>query len=184
MLDDAVEAAVGGAHDAAVAARVVEHRAQKGCSTRCRAVLGDEFGEGVGVEHRHVAADDNHLAGEVCGQSGERDLDGSPGAWYLVLIDDRGLWHELGDHANDPVTLVPHDRDDLCRLERASGRQHVTDERNTSERMQHLRLRGFHARAGASREHDDYELCVNHAPIVAHVMRISATRRSRPLLCQ
>ena len=128
LLDDAIDAAVGVAHDAAVAGRVVEHGGEHGRGGVGGAVLGDELAEGRGVEQGDVAADDHDLALEALGQSRDRELDGASRAGDLVLVDDDHLGHELDDHGRDGIPFVPDDGDDVRRRELASGREHMSDD--------------------------------------------------------
>ena len=79
------------------------------------AVGGDELGERVGVEQRHVAVDDEHVAVEVGRERVDGLLDGAAGAGDLVLVDDDALGQLRGDDLGDAVTLVAHDGDDVLR---------------------------------------------------------------------
>ena len=162
LLDDAVEGAVGRAHDAAVARDVVREQRHHAGGRCIGPVRLDEATEGVGVEEGHVAVDDEHLTGEVGRQRRDGELHRAACAGHLVLIDDHALGHVDSDDAGDPVALVTHDADHVRGLELAGGGEHVRDDRHAAQRMQQLRQRRLHAGALAGGEDDDGELRIGH----------------------
>jgi hypothetical protein len=125
-------------------------------------VLLEERAERRVVEERHVGADDDDVAVEVGGQRLDGLLDGTTGAGHVVLVDDDGAGAGLDDARDDAVALVPHDRDEVLGLERRGGLEHVLDQGQARQPVQHLRGRGLHARALPCGEDDDGEAACGH----------------------
>jgi hypothetical protein len=167
LLHDALDGAVGAADDAAVAGRVGEHGRQQRHGGAGGAVIAHQGGERVGIQQRHVAGEDEDVAGEL-GHGGEGDLDGAAGAGDLVLVDDDHLVRDARDRLGDLVALVAHDDEDVPRREVARGVEHVPDERAAADAVQHLRQGRAHAGPLTRREDDDGERGVQrvlcHAP--------------------
>src|SRR6202034_2856232 len=61
--------------------------------------------------------------------------------------------------------LMPHDGDDLSRLQRLAGAHDLLDERPSARAVQHLRERGLQPRTLAGREDHNYEVGICHACI-------------------
>ena len=167
LLDDAVEGSGRVAHHAAVARGVGEHGAEHGRDRGVIPVLGDESGQCVGVEQRHVARDDEHVACEVCRKGIQRHFGGPPRARNLVLIDDRAVAVALEHGRRDAVALVPHDGHEVGRIESARGGEHVADERDARQAVQHLGGLRLHAGALPGSEHYDGEARVSHGFILS-----------------
>ncbi len=169
LLDDALHAAHGIAHDPAIAGRVRDDGAQNGRRRTACAVRTDEAGQRLVVQERHVAAQDEHIAREV-GYPLEGDLDGSAGARDLVLVDHEDLGRDVEDGVGDEVAFVADDHEDVRRLQVPRGVQHVPEERSTPDAVQHLRQGGLHPGALSCGEDDDGEfrrvraVRVRHAP--------------------
>ena len=90
LLDDAVDPALGVAHDAAVAGRIVDPGGQQRGRGVGVAVLGGQPGQGLGPEQRDVARHDDQvvLEVEVVGEGGERHADRVAGAPLVGLLDE------------------------------------------------------------------------------------------------
>ena len=179
LLGDLDECSAGVADDATVSGGVLDHRAQDGRGRGGCAMGGDESGERGGVQERDVATDHDDVALEIGGQGVDPQLDGAPGARSVVLVDNERLGHQFEDRGRHRVALVPHHRDRVGRRQLTRGRQHMPDQRNPGERMQHLRPRTLHARALPGGENDDGEAGVCHATILplaasgAHTVDVS-----------
>ena len=65
------------------------------------------------------------------------------------------------------IGLVPHDRNDLARLERLAGAHHVLDECPPARAVQHLRQCGFQPRALARCQNHNHEVGICHACILS-----------------
>jgi hypothetical protein len=110
----------------------------------------------------HVAADDHDVAVEVGGEGLERDLDRASGAGNVVLVDDRHVGVEAEDGAGDRLALVAHDGEDVGRLQRCRGGEHVADQRDPADLVQDLRTLRLHARSLTGGENDYGEIGVSH----------------------
>jgi hypothetical protein len=128
----------------------------------------EEVGQGVGVEQGNVAADDHDIAVEGGRQCVERDLDRAAGSGDVVLVDDHGVGAEAGDGRRDGVALVAHHGEDVLRVERVHGREHVADERASGDLVQDLGALRLHAGSLTRGENDYGELRVSHAFILPH----------------
>jgi hypothetical protein len=64
------------------------------------------------------------------------------------------------------IGLMPHNRNDLARLEWLASVHYVLDERPAARTVQHFGQRGFQPRSFARRENYDYEVGVCHPCIV------------------
>jgi hypothetical protein len=86
FFDDAHDFAVGGADDTAVAAGCIHGGGEHGdgCAG-FGVVFGEQAGEGVTIEHRHVGGGDQDSAVEILGEFCEAAGDGVTGAVLLFL---------------------------------------------------------------------------------------------------
>ncbi|OEI69381.1 hypothetical protein Cus16_1225 [Curtobacterium sp. ER1/6] len=180
VLDDADEGAGGVADDAAETGGVVGDRAHE--RDGVAGVGVQERAERHRVEQRDVAGEHHDGAVEVVGQRLDRDLDRSSGAGDLVLVDDDRVGRALGDLVRDALPLVPDDDGEVLGLERGGRPQHVREEGQAGEPVQHLRGGRLHARALPGGEDDDGDALVGHAPILAQALpsgaRPARTRRT------
>ena len=64
------------------------------------------------------------------------------------------------------IGLMPHNRNDLARLERLAGAHHVLDECPPAGAVQHFRQRGFQPRALARRQNHNHQVGICHACIL------------------
>ena len=90
LLDDALDVAVGVAHDAPVARGVVDAGGEHGGRGVGEPVLGGERGERLRAQQRDVAVDDEQVVFtvEVVGERGEADAHRVAGAALHALLDE------------------------------------------------------------------------------------------------
>ena len=74
---------------------------------------------------------------------------------------------ERRDRGDYVIGLMPHDRNDLARLQRLAGAHHLLDERPPARAVQHLRQRGFQPRALAGRQNHNHQVGICHACILS-----------------
>ena len=131
-LDDALDAPLRVADDAAVAGRVLELHARDRRRGAGLLVRGDQRGDRLAGDERHVAVDDQHGRGRVdrAGGGGDRVA----GAAGLRLDRDLDVAGEvLGE---PPLGVV--DDDDALGAGRAGRQQRPQDHRPPADRVQHL----------------------------------------------
>ena len=109
VLDDALDASVGAAHDPAVARRVGEVRGDDRDDAARAVVRRGQLEERVTGEERDVAVRDDDSAGQVAGKGLEGALDRAAGALDVVLVGDDERLVERRALGDDTVPLVAHD---------------------------------------------------------------------------
>ena len=105
-------------------------------------VSGDQLGQGIRGQERHVAVRDDDSAGrgrDGVVQGREATLDSSSGAGNLVLVGDDGGRADARDLGGDHLALVTHDRNQMLGVEAVSRAQSVSDHGQASEGMHNLR---------------------------------------------
>ena len=130
LLDDAVERAVGAAHDAAVAGGVVVRSPRARMPARRRRGAASRKAASVSASSSGTSPFSTSTSPvEVVGERRDGLLDRTAGAGDLVLVDDDRA-RQLGlDGGGDLIALVAHDRDDVRGVERLRRREHVADDR-------------------------------------------------------
>ncbi len=165
-LDDALDGAVGRAHDAAVAGRVRQHHRQH---RRRGGLLDVGRRERVqrGARHqRHVAVEDDHrrVAVDLAGRGLDR-----VGRAARLLLDGE---HDVVGEPRRERAIGAADDDDLGRARGAGRVDGPAEQRSATERVQQFRRCGTHARSLARREDDDDRS--GHVRHRSHVGRRSA----------
>ena len=102
VLDDLLDPPAVAAHDPAVARRVGEVGGDDRHRTAALGVGPGELDQGGAGEQRHVAAGDQHGAGEVGGQGQQAALDGPAGALDGVLVGEDEVGVDRGAHRRRP----------------------------------------------------------------------------------
>ena len=120
-------------------------------------VGGYERAQRRSIQQRHVGAEHHNGAVEVIREAAQRDLDRSSGTGDLVLVDNHRVRRLLGHRSSNGVTFMPDHHEDVCRTQLIGGGQHMTDQRDAGDRVQHLRLGGLHSRALPGSQDDDRE---------------------------
>jgi hypothetical protein len=174
-LDHAQHAAVVVAHDAPVAARVIEHRARHRRGGAGALVRGDELADRLGAHQRHVAAEDHD--GRVIGlpvQRGQPRGGGAAGAVGDLL---HGYGHAIGQHRLERARgRVDHD--DPLRARRQRRAHGPEDHRQAADLVQRLGRARAHACALAGGE---YQYAGGgHALMLKERARVAGTRAAAP----
>ncbi|OIQ86786.1 hypothetical protein GALL_313750 [mine drainage metagenome] len=151
VLDDALHAPGGVAHDAAVAGGVVELDAEQ--PQRAGAGGVEQRLQRRRAHQRHVAVQHQHhrVVVERVGRLQHRVA----GAELRLLLAERRAGG--GKRGADLLGAVADDDDAALRVELRGGIQHVREQRAPGQRLQHLGPRRLHAGALAGREHDDVQ---------------------------
>ena len=123
-------------------------------TAHCRGtVLVGEAAQALAPQERGVARGDQHGAGRRTGGL-EGDPYGVAGAELLVLHGERDLGHQRLDVGTDLLALVAHHRDDVLRVERLHGPEHVVDHAAARDLVEHLGRLGLHPGPATRRQHD------------------------------
>ena len=174
LLDDARHLAVLIAHDAAVAAGIVERDGEHAVAASARAV-GQRL-QRAGARERHVAVQHQRGHGRI--EQRQRLLHRVAGAELLLLhgeLDVRRRYclpHGFG-------AMTDH-HDQTCGLERACSVDDMSEERPAGQGMEHLGKRGPHALTGACRQNHDVHGVGNQTSLEPTILSCSPSRQ-RPL---
>ncbi len=153
-LEDALDVAIGVAHDASVAGRVDAVGGEERGESAGLVVLLEQPADLIGRDQRLVAREDDERAPAVVTRHGGTGSEHSgAGALPLDLLDDL-------DPVRKPLrdTIArPHDREDPRRAGIPSGIDHPLHERLAGDPMKHLRNVGAHPSTLAGGHDEDRE---------------------------
>lgn len=126
------------------------------------AVLLDHAGDRARVEKGDIAREDHDDAVEVRRQRLEADLERAARSGNIILIGELRVRRQVLDGRDNTVPVVADHGDGVSRAKLGGRVQHVPDERDPSESVEHLRGTRTHPRPLASRQDDDCEFSIGH----------------------
>ena len=154
MLDDCLDQVVCIAQDPPVSGRVRHLGGEHGDRGLPVAVFGQQPGQGLPRQHRHVAVGDDHLTVEIA-ERVQGDLDRVPGAALFFLDRGRDVRGDLRQMGLDLVTQVADHHHHPLRLDRGRRGHGIAEQRMPGDLVQQLGSRGLHPLALARCQDDD-----------------------------
>jgi len=154
LLDDRPDTAVGTAHDATEAGRLVDLSCEDGENVARGAVGLHQAGHRGGPQQRGVTVHEEDRPLQV-GQRVERHGRGVTRAPLLLLDDGHRARRHLRQMFLDESAAGPHDDDRGPRVQRLGRCQHVPQETPPAQGVQHLGRRRAHAGPLTGRQDDD-----------------------------
>ena len=113
--------------------------------------------DGFGPDERHISGEHQH--GVVGGERLATLHQGVSGAKLLALLDEADV--VAGNRLAHALGLMPNDAVDITGVDDGrGGADHVSEQRQTANRVQHLGLPGLQARALARSQDGDGKTCI------------------------
>ena len=162
MLDDACEAAIWVAHDAAVTGRIVKICGQQSCASASFEVHIDQLLDCLHIKKRHIGAGHNNCPFEICGQLGKGTFNRTTGARQIILVSNNRIAKKSFDVFGEQITLVADHRNHVGGTKTASGGKCVMKHRQASYFVHDLRQLRTHAGAFTCSKHDHGEMLFAH----------------------